>query len=133
MKKSQLIQIIDLLSFLALTAMITTGLLLEFSLPPRSGGSSVLTLTRHEWGNLHFYISVTFILLMIAHLLTHINYIKAAVVGKATKEQKYRIAVGVLGLVSLLLLSIVLLTTPVEEDSSVRGWQHKTKQVSPDN
>ena len=55
MTHSTIIKIIDLLSFAALTLMISTGTLLKYTLPPRSGGDEVWGLTRHDWGNIHFY------------------------------------------------------------------------------
>jgi len=128
MKQSQLIKVIDLLSFVALVAMLATGFLIEYSLPERSGASAVWGLTRHEWGDLHFYCSVMFLVLMSAHLLTHLKYIKSAVLGKATREQLYRLAVGLVGLSALILFIFILITAPVDLDERPKGWQQKTHE-----
>ena len=69
MKQSGLIKLIDLLSFIVLTLMISSGVLLEFTLPARSRGASVLDLTRHQWGSVHFYLSLLFLILMALHLV----------------------------------------------------------------
>jgi len=45
MKYSTIIKIIDLLSFLTLLLMVSTGTFLKYTLPPRSGGAEVWELT----------------------------------------------------------------------------------------
>ena len=125
MKQSKIIKLIDFLSFISLVAMLITGVLMEYSLPPRSGSAEIWGLSRHDWGDVHFYSSLIFLTLMAAHLLTHVKYIKAAILGKARREYKYRIAVGVAGLISLVLISLALLSAPVDNDTKERRWQHK--------
>lgn len=125
MKQSKVIKIVDFLSFLALVIMLLTGVLIEYSLPPRSGASEIWGLSRHGWGDIHFYGSVLFLALMTAHLITHLKYIKSALLGKAKTEYKYRIAIGLVGLVALIAFSWVLFTAPVDVDTDRKGWQHK--------
>ena len=115
MKQSRLIKWVDLLSFLILVWMVATGLLLEYSLPARSGLDQLWGLTRHQWGSVHFYSSMLFLALMLVHLLTHAKYIRHALAGKAPREQNYRLAAGGLGLVALVLMVVVMLFAPVEE------------------
>jgi hypothetical protein len=115
MKQSNLIKLVDLLSFIALTMMISTGLLIEYTLPTRSRGASVFSLTRHQWGDIHFYISIAFLVLMSLHLFTHIKFIKATALGKADREHRYRIAIGIVGLVALLALAATPVLSPVDE------------------
>lgn len=122
MKQSTIIKIIDLLSFAALTLMISTGTLLKYTLPPRSGGDEVWSLTRHDWGNIHFYFSIAFLLLMAAHLITHIKFIKSVITGKASTEKNYRIAIGVLGVIALILLAFAPMASPVTDVN--RGQQY---------
>ena len=33
-------------------------------------------MTRHEWGDIHFYLSVLFIALIMVHIILHWNWIK---------------------------------------------------------
>ena len=113
MKQSSLVKIIDFFSFITLVLMISTGLLLEFTLPARSGPLNVWGLTRHEWGNLHFNISVLFLLLMSAHLFLHIQFIKSVIAGKASREQNYRIAMAVVCIVTLFALAFAPIVSPV--------------------
>lgn len=122
MNHSTIIKIIDLLSFVALTLMISTGILIKFTLPPRSGGDEVWGITRHYWGDIHFYLSVAFLLLMAAHLITHIKFIKIVITGKASTDKNYRVAIGILGVIALILLAFAPVTSPVTEVQ--RGQQY---------
>lgn len=122
MKQASIINIVDILSFVALVMMISTGTLLEFTLPTRSGGASVWGLTRHQWGDLHFYISVMFLTLMSAHLITHIRYIKYVFMGSSSREQNYRLAIGMVGLSALLALAVAPVVSTVDNTSSHQGY-----------
>jgi hypothetical protein len=123
MNKSNLIKLVELISFICLLVLISKGALLKFSLPPRSGGASVWGFTRHEWGDIHFYISVFFLVLMSIHLLLHIKFIKAAILGKLSREKNYRIIVGVISLLVLLALIFSSLFYKVENKGE-KGRYH---------
>ena len=73
MRKSTLNFIVDLVSLLAMVGMIATGLLLKYVLPPGSGhaGKVVWGLGRHDWGDVHFYLSVAILGLMLVHVALH--------------------------------------------------------------
>jgi len=47
---------------------------------------------------------------MVAHLASHVKFIKSVITGKASTEKNYRIAVGVLEIVGLILLSFAPVT-----------------------
>ncbi|WP_031432637.1 DUF4405 domain-containing protein [Methylomarinum vadi] len=115
MKQSQLIKIVDVFSFIALLLIVSTGTLLEFTLPIRSGPATVLGMTRHEWGALHLYVSIGFLVMMSLHLFTHIKYIKQLLLGNASTASKYRMGVGLIGLVALLLIILAPFLAPVNE------------------
>ncbi|MCA9407992.1 MAG: DUF4405 domain-containing protein [Candidatus Omnitrophica bacterium] len=99
MKRSFLNIIVDAVSLIAFSAMISTGFILKYILPPGSGrverlvrgggrfGRTIdtyLGATRHEWGEIHFYIALAFLFLLILHLVLHWHWIKAVTFG--TKE-----------------------------------------------
>ncbi len=113
-KKSHLIQWLDLISFVALLFMMSSGLLMQFVLPPRSQGATVWGMTRHEWGGLHFYLSLIFLTLMVCHLLIHIPYIKHAFMGRASREHGYRLAIGVFALIMLLIVAFSPVIVPID-------------------
>ncbi len=114
MKQSELIKWIDLASFVVFVLMVSTGLMMEYSLPARSRSATVLDLTRHQWGDLHYVISLCFVLLMSSHLFLHAKYIRHAIAGRASREHRYRIAIGVVCFVALLGMAIIPLVAPVQ-------------------
>lgn len=67
--------IVDVTMFLAMLALVATGMLMSFVLPPRSGGASVWTLTRHDWGNVHFWIAATLLGLLVLHLVLNWSWV----------------------------------------------------------
>lgn len=73
---------IDLTSFVLLVGLLLTGLLIHYVLPPGSHGSSFLGLTRHEWGNIHFWVALFFVAVILFHLLLHLSWIKGSLFKK---------------------------------------------------
>lgn len=129
--KLQITKIIDMLSFINLVLILSTGIFIKYSLPPRSGGASVWGFTRHEWGDIHFYISIFFLVLLSLHLLLHLNFIKMAIVGKATREQNYRLGIGIVSILALLLFASAPFFAPVENDNG-RGQHRIEYSKTPD-
>lgn len=83
MKKSDWQYLIDSLLFINIMGIVTIGFLLGLVIPegPAISESSkyFLGLHRHDWGNIHFYLSIAFIALLVIHLLFSWKWIK----GKA--------------------------------------------------
>ncbi|RME34519.1 MAG: DUF4405 domain-containing protein [Gammaproteobacteria bacterium] len=124
MKPQELGKWIDLLAFVTLCMMISTGALLEFTLPERSGRAAVWGLTRHGWGDVHAAAALLFLVLMSIHLLLHWRYIRSAVLGRVSREQGYRLALGLVCLITLLALLLAPLFSPVELNLPLgRGWR----------
>ena len=72
--------LIDLATFLVMLAMISTGLLVRFVLPPGSGERmSVWNNTRHEWGDVHFWLAVTLGAFVLIHLALHWSWVCSVV------------------------------------------------------
>lgn len=91
MSRNKMNFIVDSTSLLVLLALAFTGVVMKFVLPPGTGGRGrllhggsepgvrvreVWSMTRHEWGDIHFYLSVIFIVLMVVHILMHWKWIK---------------------------------------------------------
>ena len=90
MKKNSLNFTVDLIGFLNLLALIVTGFILKYVLPPGSGGlgraahdgrgradiKTLLSMDRHDWGGIHFYLAILFIALMFFHITLHWKWIK---------------------------------------------------------
>jgi len=84
--------------------MLGTGLLLAFRLVPGSMGGRGLTLwgyDRHQWGDLHSWMSYGFVLLLLVHLGLHWKWL----VKIASQSHSWRLWAGLsLGLLPILLL-----------------------------
>ncbi len=90
MKRTTLNFIVDLFSLISLLGLIFTGFIIKNILPPGTGGrgqvihgglgaghvKALLSMTRLEWGDIHFIISVVFVVLMLVHLVLHWTWIK---------------------------------------------------------
>jgi tellurite resistance protein TehA-like permease len=96
MSRSMVNFILDLVAFLNLLCLVLTGFILKYILPPGSaggygrgfrsgrGGEAVsaeqirefLSLGRHDWGDVHFYLALLFVVLMIIHIILHWTWIK---------------------------------------------------------
>lgn len=74
--------IIDIIAAFLFLGMIATGYILRFPLPP--GSNKILSLwgyTRHQWGDVHFWISLGLLVVLVIHLVLHWNWI-VTVIGK---------------------------------------------------
>jgi len=128
MKRSKLNFIIDIVAFIAFLLLTTTGVLLRYILPPGSGKhSTIWNLDRHEWGGIHFWISVTFFSILALHLFLHWRWILSLVKGRPRKKEGKRSILGVLGLIVVVFIAITPLLTPVEIDSNKKE-NHETNE-----
>jgi hypothetical protein len=86
--------VLDLVSFLNLLTLIFTGCVMRYILPPGTGGLGRIahggsgrginakylwSMTRHEWGSIHFYLAIVFVVLMIIHIILHWTWVKCYV------------------------------------------------------
>jgi membrane protease YdiL (CAAX protease family) len=135
MKKSNLIAVIDLVAFVAFLFLTTTGVLLRYLLPERSGHwKTILGLNKHEWGTLHFWIAVVLLVVLALHLLQHKKYIRNVFKGRNKEKINVRVALGIIGLIAIILLAMLPLAIPVKSPSQIKkpDRQHfqKDKPVS---
>lgn len=80
--------IADLAAVFLFVGMIATGYILRFPLPP--GTNRVLTLwgfSRHQWGSVHFWISLGLLVVIAIHLVLHWKWV-VTVVGKRLRLVK---------------------------------------------
>jgi hypothetical protein len=97
MKRTDLNLFIDALALAAVVLLVSTGLLIEFRLPPGSGGGglrghgfgaanrpveTIWGWTRHEWGEVHFSIACVMILIVVVHLILHWKWIVGVLKNK---------------------------------------------------
>ncbi len=119
MKKNTWDIIIDAASFAALMATISTGLLLKFVLTPGSGRIEIISrgghrminvffgLTRHEWGQIHFYIAAVFVVLLIAHLILHWSWIKATIFDVKGGPESWKRKIIAIGILFIIIFAVL--------------------------
>ncbi len=75
MKRSTLHLIVDGLMALGAVGLILTGLLIEFVLPLGSRQASVWGMTRHAWGDLHFWFAMAILVTAGIHLILNWGWV----------------------------------------------------------
>ena len=156
MRKAHLNFIVDALGLIFFFFIISSGLILEFILPPGSGslseehvtgfrgGRPVLLLwglSRHQWGNLHFYVSLAFLALMAFHLFLHWRWVWAMIAGARAATQdpalaqarRWRIGlafIAFLGLIGLLVAPWFIQVEEVQRSSTRGGGQANVESFS---
>lgn len=89
MKRSYLHMSVDILLFVGGIGLVLTGLLVAFVLPAGSRQASVWSMTRHEWGDIHFWIAMGIIGVVLFHLTLNWGWVcsvTAKILGvKSTK------------------------------------------------
>jgi hypothetical protein len=117
MKRSNLNFIVDVIAFIGFVVLTTTGVLMRYILPPGSGHySTIWGLDRHEWGGLHFWISVVFFSILALHLVLHWRWIVSVVTGRSHEGSGLRAGLGIVGLATVVALAISPLLVSVEKD-----------------
>ncbi len=114
--RSMIPRILNALLWLVFCSMSGTGLLLAFRLPPGSRGGQGLSaagLSRHEWGDIHTWLSYAFLALILTHLALHWRWFWQV----AARRKAWPLLAG-LGAGILLLLLLAL--QPVKH-----GGRHK--------
>lgn len=108
MNRSHLNQLFDMLAAFALMAMIATGYILRFPLPPTTNRTHELWgMSRHEWGTVHSWVSLAFLAVLFVHVVLHWEWIFATVrrrftSSKAQPNQKLRAGIVTLALLAML-------------------------------
>jgi hypothetical protein len=119
MKRARLISLIDIIAFIAFLFLTSSGILLRYLLPAGSGRwSEVWGMTRHEWGELHFWVSVFFFAVLAFHLLQHWRFVLGLFRGHLLECMRLRVALGLVGLIAVVLLSLAPVVSTVETDDS---------------
>lgn len=121
-KKPKVNFIIDSLAFGAFFFLITTGVLMRYILPPGSGHfSTIWGMDRHQWGTIHFWISIVFFSILALHLILHWKWVISIIKGKPQEGSGLRVGLGVIGILTLIAFSIAPLIQQVEVSNSKAG------------
>ncbi len=115
MSKNKLNLLIDLLAYLGMVALVSTGLLLMYIMPPGTGGChgeggarvTLLSLSRHEWGTVHWYAAVALIVVASVHVILHWKWVTNTLGGLLKPSGATIARGGVRGPLSLVVLGLI--------------------------
>jgi hypothetical protein len=118
MKRRHLNFLVDFLAFAGFVVLTTTGVLMRYVLPPGSGHyATIWNFDRHQWGGIHFWVSVVFFSLLALHLILHWRWIRNVVAGRPREGSGLRAGLGLVGLATIVALAIAPLLTPIQKDA----------------
>lgn len=118
MKSVHVNAIIDAVAMVGFMGLASTGLILRYQLPPGSGGmvgrglgkgsmnrplELLWGLTRHEWGDYHYWIALGLLAVLSLHLFLHWNWIVGVVRGKHSEASGRRLLLGLFAFVAVTL------------------------------
>jgi len=90
MKKPTINFYADCIGLIVFLGLVCTGFITRYILPPGTGGrgrlahdgqggdhiKTFLSLGKHDWGDIHFYLAVTFVIFTLWHIYLHWTWIK---------------------------------------------------------
>jgi len=126
MNSRQMRVVVDVTLWFLFSLMLGTGMLIHFRLVPGSEGGHGLQLfglTRHEWGEIHYWTAYGFFGSLLIHLFLNLSFIKNVI----AKRMTWRL--GILVGIALLVVG-VLLMAPVTKESGGGGRGHGRAMVS---
>jgi len=142
MKKADWQYLVDTLLFICIVGIALIGILLAFFIPkgPSALESSkyFLNLHRHQWGNIHLYLSLTFIFLVIIHLTLDWKWIKAR--ANQIFKKGWKTALISTVLISIFVIFLLWLFYPKEPGAheeygikkGTRGQESSQKELAAD-
>lgn len=135
MKRPEKNFFIDSMAFIGFVLLTSTGILMRYILPPGSGRWKVIWgLDRHEWGSIHFWISIVFLSVLTIHLILHWRWIVTFIKGRPREGSGLRVGLGIVGLFGLIALAIAPLvstieTTAIKENGVSLSEKHEDIQI----
>ena len=137
MKKSDWQYLVDTLLFLCIVGIVLIGFLMGLVIPkgPTAPESAkyFLGLHRHQWGNIHFYLSIAFTALVIIHLILSWKWIK--VKARQIFKGRWDTALILTAIASILVLFLFWYLSPkvsgaYEDYGTKAGERTKMQQLS---
>ena len=124
MKKPAVNFFVDSIAFFLFLCLLSTGFLIFLVIPPGSG-YAVWAMGRHDWGNIHFWIAISFLIMMAIHVILHWKWIKIKIQGSSADPHhtKKRSAFAITLFIIVLLLLMAPFLSPVEKSNTAHGRQ----------
>jgi mono/diheme cytochrome c family protein len=107
---------LDLIAFLALFATLVSGLVLRLALPPGSGRPEVGSLdrpvdtlwgwARHEWGNLHYWVSLALLAVLASHVWLHRDWVAGMMKRESSRDSGKFFSLGMVACVALVMVGL---------------------------
>lgn len=111
--------IVDILAFVCFVFLVSTGIILYYNLPKGSGHDmTIWQLDRHEWGSIHFYIALLFLLILVLHLILHWRWIVSLTKGRRHSNSGNKVALGLVGLFALIAMALAPIISPVQNSQT---------------
>jgi len=124
--------LIDLIAAALMIGMLATGYVLRFPLPPGTNKDLTLWgLTRHQWGDVHFWISLGLIAVILLHLCLHWQWVAISVRRKLSRRKVAPGSALVSGLMTFLALAAVLVVFGWAAQSGVKKITEPREGVCP--
>ncbi len=123
--KAKVVMFIDILAFISFVFVVSTGVLMRYVLPHGSGRYiEIFGMSRHEWGEIHFYITFIFLTVLATHLILHWKFIQKVFQGRAKESSSSRLILGLIGLIAILALAAAPFFVSQEYSETPKGHQH---------
>ncbi len=124
--------LIDLAAGALMIGMLATGYILRFPLPPGSNKDLTLWgLTRHQWGDVHFWIGLGLVAVILLHLCLHWQWVAISVKRKLYRTKVAPGSALVSGLMTFLALAAVLVVFGWAAQSGVKKITGPREGVCP--
>lgn len=92
----------------------STGVVMWIRLPPGSGhDATVLSLGRHDWGDLHAWLAVALGATLLTHLALHWKWIASVTAGQVERARRRRVTAALLALAAAVGLAAGPLVAPI--------------------
>ena len=125
LNKVNLIKLVDIAAFISFVFVVSTGILMRYVLPPRSGqATEIFGMSRHEWGDVHFYITSLFLAILSIHLILHWHFIQNLFQGRIKVVGASRVLLGLVGLFAVLAIAIAPFVAPKEQSTESKGLHY---------
>jgi hypothetical protein len=79
MKQMTVNFIVNLVSFLVLLVLSTSGIIIALPHEHGAGEKKILGFGRGQWGDVHLWLGIAFVALMLVHLVLHWDWVKCYV------------------------------------------------------
>ncbi len=124
--------LIDVAAAALMIGMLSTGYILRFPLPPGSNKSLTLWgLTRHQWGDAHFWISLGLLAVILLHLCLHWQWIVISVKRRLVRAKATPGSSLASGLITFLVLAGVFTLFAWAAGSGVKTITEPREGVCP--